>query len=54
MLKHLTAGLHFLYPARRIIAILLMLAISICCMSTIADAEVIYIIDDGQSCKIVQ
>lgn len=54
MLKHVTAGLHFLYPARRIIAILLMLTISICCMSTIADAEVIYIIDDGQSRKIVQ
>lgn len=35
-------------------ALVLMLAVSVCCMSTIAGAEVIYIIDDGESYRIVQ
>ena len=39
---------------KRIVALILMLAMTACCMSTIAGAEVIYIIDDGESCHIVQ
>lgn len=54
MLKHITTGGHFTHPVRRALAIITMLAMTICAASTIVSAEAVYVIYDGDTCTTVE